>query len=225
MTLQLGREKLKHASVIGALATVLLSVGSTPTSAQAPANPKSPREVLEAYRRMDAEGERLTPGGWYRASKYFVKPERPPLHIVMYIMDGERFTDPSRRFKENSKADDQLICSAIGQIDSLGRFTSLLSPGLAYPPRPGDQQSRGPAPIVRPYDLVLTATHWEFGPNLEGPREVKGPPEWRIETFEIEPWVTIEAAIRYLTRLRDESSSGITKRNADESIATLRRLP
>jgi hypothetical protein len=78
---------------------------------------------------------------------------------------------------------------------------------------------------VRPYDLVLTATHWEFGPNLEGPREVKGPPEWRIETFEIEPWVTIEAAIRYLTRLRDESSSGITKRNADESIATFRRLP
>jgi hypothetical protein len=54
---------------------------------------------------------------------------------------------------------------------------------------------------------------------------VKGPPEWRIETFEIEPWVTIEAAIRYLTRLRDESSSGITKRNADESIATFRRLP
>jgi hypothetical protein len=79
-----------------------------------------------------------------------------PLHIVMYIMDGERFTDPSPRFKENSKADDQLICSAIGQIDSLGRFTSLLSPGLAYPPRPGDQQSRGPAPIVTRKPGTLT---------------------------------------------------------------------
>jgi hypothetical protein len=82
----------------------------------------------------------------------------------------------------------------------------------------------GPAPLGRPYDLVLTDTHWEFGPQGEGLREVKGSPEWRIETFEFEPWVTVEVAIRYLTRLRDESSSGMMKSNADKSIAILRRL-
>jgi hypothetical protein len=36
--------------------------------------------------------------------------------------------------------------------------------------------------------------------------------------------VTIVTAIRYLTKLRDESSSGAIKRNADKSIVTLRQL-
>jgi hypothetical protein len=53
---------------------------------------------------------------------------------------------------------------------------------------------------------------------------MKGPPEWRIETFEFEPWVTIEVAIRYLTQLRDGSNGETITRNADKSITILRRL-
>ena len=90
--------------------------------------------------------------------------------------------------------------------------------------QPVTPQATGSVATERVYDLVLTDTHREFGPRGEGHREVKGLPEWRIETFEFQPWVTIKVAIRYLEQLRDESSSEIIKKNADKSIATLRRL-
>jgi len=188
-------------------------------------------EVLQAYRKMDAAGERLTAGGWYRASKFFVKPGRRPEVTVAAVTEGERVTDPDPWFKRNNAVEISVVCEEIGQIDSSGRFTSVVSPWLidrsALNPRQPvtpQQKLNGPASCVRPYDLVLTDTHWEFGPGGLGLREVKGPPEWRIETFELYPWVTSEAAIRYLTQLRDESPSGTIKRNADKSIATLRRF-
>jgi hypothetical protein len=178
---------------------------------------------------MDAAGERLTADGWYKASAFFVKPGRPTQRLAFNVEEGERVEDSNPWYKERNRAEVFVGCWAVGQVDSSGRFTSLVAPSLIGPSgsrsrRPGTPQIHGPAPLERPYDLVLTDTRWEFGPSLEGPREVKGPPDWRIETFEFEPWVTIEVAIRYLTRLRDESSSEIIKRNADKSIVALRRL-
>jgi hypothetical protein len=201
----------------------LVSLGPAPASGQGAARPKSPREVLEAYRKMDAEGERLTVDGWYRASRFFVKPSRPPQQYVLALTNGERVTDPDPWFKGNNRAKCSVVCSGIGQIDSLGRFTSVVSPGLDMSPRLEGPQMRGPAPLVREYDLVLTDAPWELVPGREDLREVKGPPEWRIDGApEAEPWVTIEAAIRYLTQLRGKSGDPVIKGNADKSIATLR---
>lgn len=229
MNLQLGRGSVSRATIGGVLVLSFLSVSPTPLWAQGAVSPKPPKEVLQAYRTMDAEGERLTTSGWYRASRFFVKPGRPPQHYVVAVTDGERVTDPDPWFKGDNRAQISVVCSAIGQIDASGRFTFVVAPDLMDSSgRPVSQpvtpQINGPAPTVRVYDLVLTDTHWEFGPGLEGPREVKGAPEWRIETFEFEPWVTIEVAIRYLTRLRDKSSSEIVRKNADKSIAVLRRF-
>ena len=225
MKLQFGYGSVARAPMSGVLMLSLLSVSRIPVSAQGPA-PRSPREVLEAYRKTDAAGDRLTTGGWYRASKFFVKPGRPLRHAVVAVMEGEIFNDS--RINGN-RAEVSLRCSAVGQIDSSGRFTSVVSPDLVDPTgrplrQPGTPQMHGPAPLLRVYDLVLTDTHWEFGPGRGGLREVKGPPEWRIETFEFEPWVTIDVAIRYLTQLHDESSSKVIKNNAEKSIAILRRL-
>jgi len=197
-----------------------------PAPAQNQATPRSPKEVLLAYRAMDAAGQRLTAGGWYRACRFFVKPSPPPRHYVMAVMDGEVFND----FRVNGdRADVSLRCSAVGQIDPSGRFTSLVAPSLMdssghLVTQPKASPMHGPVPVMRSYGLVRTDTHWEFGPAREGPREVKGPPEWRLEYFEFEPWVTIEVAIRYLTGLRDESGSEVIKKNADKSIAALRGL-
>lgn len=213
----------------GVLALSFLSIGPTPISAQGRTPVRSPLEVLQAYRKMDAAGERLTADGWYRASRFFVKPGRRPEVNVAAVTDGERVTDPDPWFKGNNGVEISVVCEQMGQIDSSGRFTSVVSPWLVdlpalNPRQPVTPQANGPAAAVRPYDLVLTDLHWEFGPGRGDLREVKGPPEWRIETFELHPWVTIEAAIHYLTQLRDESTSGTIKRNADRSIATLRRL-
>ena len=224
---QLGRGSLSRASISGALILALVCVGPTALSAQGSAPTNSPTEVVRAYRKMDGAGERLTNSGWYRSSAFFLKPSPPPRRIVMFVIDGERVDGPLP--VGGNRAEVQVGQSLVGQIDSSGRFTSVVSPPLIdhlgqSPKQPIAAELYGPEIIDRVYELVLTNTHWEFGPGGKDLREVKGPPEWRLEHFEYEPEVRIEAAIRYLTRLRDESTSETIKRNVEQSIATLRGL-
>lgn len=209
----------------------LMCALSNQTSAQSLHSRKSPKEVLQAYREMDSAGERLTAAGWYQASHFFIKPVQPPKQYVLAVTESERVTDPDPWFKGGTdKVEIAVACSQLGQIDSLGRFMFTVTPSLIdslgnlvkWPVRP---KSYGPAPVFRLYDLVFTDTYWEFTPGNGSLREAKGPPEWRIEAFEFEPYVTIEAAIRYLTRLQNESSSAVIRRNAEKSIAALRHLP
>jgi hypothetical protein len=208
------------------LHSVLLCVlGIQPVVAQAPSTPLPPEEVVAVYRRMDAAGERLTESGWYRASEFFLKPGRPPQNKVVEVIESERVTgrDPWRQ--EPNKAEVAVICSAVGHIDSLARFSFEVSPS------PGGRGTRrdeapitGPTPLERRYTLVLTDTYWEFVRGQENLREMKGPPRWRIADFETEPWVTVDTGIRYLRQMRNQSPSAVIKSNANKSIATLERL-
>jgi hypothetical protein len=72
------------------------------------------------------------------------------------------------------------------------------------------------------YYLIPTSKHWEFTPDGQTLREVSGPPEWRID-YEGEEWLTKNNAIRYLTQVRDRTSDPTIKKNAEESIAVLKR--
>jgi len=143
-------------------------------------------------------------------------------------MDGEVIGDPPRLQQE--RAELTVRCGAVGQVDSLGRFTFTVAPSLADPsgvlrkePTPRPEISGPDAPILRIYLLIKTDTHWEISPGLKTARKVNGPVEWRIEDFESSPWVTVEAAIRYLDRLRATSSNEPIRKNADRSIEALQR--
>lgn len=212
------------------LSLSLFFIGRTPLWTQTSVLPRSPRDVLEAYRKMDEGGGRLTADGWYRASRFFVKPGWAPHHYVLLVIGGERVEQGSSRPEgASNRVRIDVEVDARGQIDSFGRFTSVLDPSLIDPTGHPVMQSiharlRGPLPIAQVYYLVQTDTYWEFGPNRKGLRQVKGPPEWRIETFAFEPMVTIGTAIRYLTKLHNESSSEVMRKNAEKSIAVLRHL-
>jgi hypothetical protein len=178
---------------------------------------------------MDEQGGRLTASGRDKAAKFFVKPGREPQHHVLEVIGGERIDDGFPLLKGTTRVRIDVSVDARGQIDSDGRFTSVLDPSLIDPSgrpltRPIHARLRGPLPIAEIFYLVLTDTYWQFGPNRGGLREVKGSPEWRIETFQFEPSVTIDTAIRYLTKLRDDSGSEVIRSNADQSITILRRL-
>jgi hypothetical protein len=225
MKLQLANRGVSWVRFRHLLTLSILLVGRTIAPGQGLNPSMSPKKVLEAYRQMDSEGQRLSKGGWYDAAKFFVHPDRPPDDMTLAVMEGERVDDASI---SGNRARVQVPCSAVGQIDSYGRFTSVVAPYLRDKSLAKQFTSpvvRGPAVFFRMYDLVLTDLHWEFGPGEKEIREVKGPPAWRIETFESEPWVTSEVAIRYLKKLRDESNSDTIKTNADKSIAILRHLP
>lgn len=187
----------------------LLFVLAASVAAQSSAE-QSVKAVLQRYRKMDADGERLTPRGWYKASAFFIKPSPPPQHYVVTVMPGEIVGKP---LVTGNRAEVWVEYYAEGRIDSSARFERTLAPTL-----------KGPIPSRQQYYLLLTDSHWEFGRNGEATKEVKGPPEWRIETFESEPRIMIETAIRYLTQLRNKSSDPVIRKNAARSIAALRRL-
>jgi hypothetical protein len=227
MRTQLEKIGRNGAWTLSGLVLSLFAVSLSLVRAQSPTPQKSPVQVLEEFCKLDWDGARLTESGWYAASRFFVKPGRPqpPQPYVLEIIANERVDNAPNPWVKlgDKRVQVESYLDALGQIDSLGRFTSVIQAKRLVPFGPSVAQ-RGPVQFEVSYRLVLTDTYWEFGPNREGPREVKGPLEWRIEGFRFEPNVTIDAAIRYLTKLRDESASAAVRANAEKSIADLGRL-
>lgn len=226
---KLERARVDSLQVAAALALCPSILGPAPVRAQSPLQQRSAKDVLETYRRFDAQGRRLTAKGWSSASAFFVGHGWPGWSGVMAVDSDERGDDPDPWFKGKNKTEISVICTEFGQVDSFGRFTSMTQPplidasGRVLRPVP-TPLTNGPVPVNRVYTLVLADSHWEPHPPTEEPREAKGPPEWRIETFEFEPHVTIDAAIRYLTELRDTSNNQTIRRNASKSIAELQGI-
>ena len=182
----------------------------------------TPDEVLKGFRTLDAAGVRLTASGWYGSNHFFLRPDKPPKAPIFGVMFGESIYHTK---VEGKTAEVWLLRGTVGQIDAVGHFTSVVEPELRRLRRaaPDDPLITGPTRVDFVYQLVLTDSYWEFGPNGEGLRQVKGVPQWKLEYFSPEPWVTVDVAIKYLATLREKLSSEIVKKNADESIAALRR--
>lgn len=204
------------------LGLLTLWVGNALMPAQ---NTPNPENVVLDFRRMDGKGERLTVDGWYAAAKFFLKPLHRPRQYPFGVIMGEAFEYTQVR---GNKAEVNIRQTLLGQVDSSGRFTSVVAPQLMINPggkgwERGVPNLHGPFLALHTYGVVFTDTHWEFGPKGQDPREVKGPPEWRLEYFEVQPWVTKDVAISYLTRLREESNSDSKRRTLERSIDLIRR--
>jgi len=73
------------------------------------------------------------------------------------------------------------------------------------------------------FDLVLTDEHWELKPNGVTGAELTGPPEWRIVGNDKGVWITLDAAIRHVTDKRDNWRDPLIKKNADRTLAELKK--
>src|SRR4029077_3460561 len=70
---------------------------------------------------------------------------------------------------------------------------------------------------------VYTNKHREIGTKGETVKEVTGPWEWKIEGPMVR-WTTLEQAIKYVSLMRDKTDDPVIKKNAEKTIATLKRL-
>jgi hypothetical protein len=206
---------------------MLLALALNPSElrAQKPA-PKPPKEVLREFRKMDSEGGRLTINGWYRAAHYFTKSALVPRNRVVEILGEETISEAAIN---GERATIVVRTEMLGQIDPSGRFKNQIVPSLLDPSgelhkKPFGLVIYGPTHSSATYDFVLTDTHWEFTPDGKDLREVRGALEWKIVGLWRASIVTVPVAIGYLTRLHDETSSEVIKRNAKKSIADIQRL-
>src|SRR5262249_14489486 len=125
----------------------------------------SPKDVLDAYRKLDASGGRLNRSGWERAAKYFVKPRPWPERNAIGVMYGEEIYDVR---VDGNEARVWVTRGAVGQIEPSGRFTAAVLPELMDSSSKRGSKVRvsdyiyGPTRIDIVYKLRLSETYPEF---------------------------------------------------------------
>jgi hypothetical protein len=158
---------------------------------------ESPRQVLDTFCEMDAQGKELTAEGWREVRSIFTQPRATPDDRIIVIRDF--VVSRPAPFKDGVTFYIEYVY--VGQLDKKGpRFTRLPDP---YP--------RGPVKVRIEYILKQT----DGGGKL---------PKWRIDGSPREPHISIDTAIRYVTEIRNGATNPAIVKSADQAIAALKRV-
>jgi len=180
-------------------------------AAQTPQSHGKPTErVIIEYEKLVANGEFLTPEGWKMAGKLYDQSNVFPRQGEISLMStggslGENWS------KDNQAEVETKWTDYYGTIDSALRYR---------PPK----QDFPVAMTSFTFHLVYINKHRDIGTNGETIRELTGPWEWKIEEPRMARWTTVNRAIKYVALMRDKTDDSIIKRNADRTIATLKRI-
>jgi hypothetical protein len=199
------------------ISVLLIALGTTLLRAQSTTEQgKSPEAVVEAFWRMEINGGRLTQEGWYNnaAKFFFAQPTQPPEYKNVSVVSDDFKVGNLEAGK--SSAEVYGACKEFGQIDTNLRFVQRIEPvpcGISVV-----------AGKWFKYYLILTTKHWEVGPDGAALEQATVPAAWRIRDFQTPVYLNANAAISYVTAMRDKSSSPSIKKNADATLTTLRKL-
>jgi hypothetical protein len=192
---------------------VILLLSTTALTAQSvKADTRSPKQVVEDYWKLETGGGRLTTEGWNQASRFFLRPSPIPSKRVIVVV-GKDYSVWNPVITNGTA---EVI---VGFQDSCN---CNLDPELKLVP---SKTISAIKTSVR-FNLVLTSRHSEIDSQGRAVREVEGAPEWRIDVYSTNSpiWLTVDAAIRYLTGVRDEIKDPNIQKNADVSLEKLKRL-
>jgi hypothetical protein len=162
--------------------------------------PKSPKEVVEEFWRLETQGVRLTEEGWRTTDHFFAHPiPAPSKRTIAVISQKYKYSIDELHVKGN-QAEIEIAYVDLGEIDDTLRYRP---PGASYT-----------KPVLR-FHVVLTD-----GAGTGG-REGSS---WKIEKPGPIMWVTLDTAIRYLTLTRGKSTDTAIRKNADRTLAELASL-
>ncbi len=165
--------------------------------------------------KIETTGGRLTFQGWNKASTFFIRPNFYPGtgHVHVILNDQPDYAEESARTQSWAEVDAGM--NEVGQMDAALRFEPV-----PEPPH-GIEVMEGPS--IR-FDLVLTDKHWQLQPDGSMSLALMGPPEWKIVNESPELCITIDAAVRYVTEMRAKTKDPLIRKNADNTLAALKRL-
>jgi hypothetical protein len=192
-----------HDSTIKATAErtldTLLDLASHDRAEQTAAAQKTAYSVFKEFCKLDNDGGQLTPDGWRKIASLFVHPQPgPPRGGIVTIVDGCALSNAE--ITDDGKAG---IMREVIALCVLHPDTGLLEQGDLPP---GGIKQR------EDFSLVQTDAHT---PHAS--------PSWKIEGRVPEPSMTVEAAIRYVTELRDKTTNPGIRKNSERALAGLRR--
>jgi hypothetical protein len=161
-----------------------------------------PETVLAQFIAIEADGIAITREGSRVLDPLFGHPmewRQDKIHVARgYVVKEAKFS--------GSKADLYVDYAALGDLDSSLRFTSVAQAGS----------------VVREDFKMIYDNKYSLptGGNVT-PKEFVGPSRWQIEDAHPEQWLTVNAAIRYVTKTRNATPDPAVKANAEETLATL----
>jgi hypothetical protein len=159
---------------------------------------RTPKQVAEEYLVMSDNGTLLTQEGWNRANALFLKPAPMPSGVPIAILSRGNQLD---EFTRGSRAE----VSEFG-VYQLGIVDPVL---LTYTPPKNPKADWS----IIVYKLVLA-------PKVADGR-VR---EWKLEDGQQSLIATPQGALVYVTMVRDKTKNPQIRRNAEKTLAILRRL-
>ncbi len=166
---------------------------------------KSPEEVVREFMKLELEGARLTPEGRQNLARFLVRPSSAlpsPINVVSDAFDVSDISSPHYNPKLNV-----YFHYFYGNLDPAVRFSASLH---------GNSILREGTNV----EYVLTLTD-KRGVQT---KEVTGPQEWKIEDAHPYCFITLAAAIRYVTEQREKTTDPTVKKNAEATLGKLQKL-
>ena len=190
-----------------------IALAAIASLAQAPAGPPepSPKEVVERLWAMATAGDLLTSDGWKRASGLVTRPGPPPSNKLILVVSN--YYGVNRYMSRDSSAEVDMEFEDLGQIDSALRYTPPQKTRAA-------KTSFAYRLVSVPRRLVL---YRPDGKILEE-KQIPESKVWQIEGPLPPPWTTVNTAIRYVLETRDKTADPIIQKNADQTLAKLKKL-
>ena len=198
---------MKPFLVLSLLGCVLSATGGRGQAAKAPivhaneAQPSSsPAEtVTQSFVKLDTLGARLTPESRRSAATLFESPDTDRSTLLVSVI-GSHYGF-SKLSQDAHDARFYFGYEVLGKLDDSLRFTPSRS-----------------AVEIRSFKKFRVVV----GKKNSNSETI----EWRIVGSQPRgSFITPEAAIRYVTQMRDRTTDGTLKHNADKTIASLKRYP
>lgn len=186
-----------------------LSAGTIPPTQPTRTAQESPSDVLKQFIALESG---LMPAQWNEVEKFFAETPRPRWDHA-YIVDIVGTAAIAR----GDSADAGVSTNSLGQLDLSMRLSNY--PSMRQP-LDGSSNSACFGDDNFEFTLLLSSKHWKIAKDGTV-KELEGPLAWRIEYTSFQPLITLDTAIRYVTRTRDETSDPAVKTNAAETLRIL----
>jgi len=193
-------------------ALLVTLLGSNGWGQVSPIPETSPKELVEQLWTMAARGELLTKSGWAKAAKFFTSPGSPHGRKGIRVLSDYYGVNYSSVDGKNAIVEMEYVDS--GEINEKLQYTS---------PRPIQTYKTS-----FKYHLVLvpgySVMYGSDGKTIVQKKEIPGVYAWQIEGPPPEPWITVNAAIRYVIEARNKSNDAHVKANAQLTLENLLKL-
>lgn len=192
---------------------ITLSLVVVAVSAQSvPSQRESPKEVMEHFCKLDAEGRWLGPEHWDEFTRLVTNPKPWDDNLEITVVRSYRVENPTLH---GDGAGVEVDYSVWGYIypNSFAPLRFVRLEGLVS----GE-------PVEKSIPLALVFSDKFMAVRQGKQEEMKGPLQWRIGMDILHPHITVATAIRYVTETRDKTNDPAVKANAERSLVALKSI-